>query len=195
MVGPDADQGAAGLVWCSTGGRHPGVRRAAAGAAAPLRAGARLPRVPVPSCKPSASALRVTCTTSWAHSSSTRWRCCTAARPDREAQAALEQCMLDLRFVVDRWTRRASPSPPAWPACAIDCSRCWSAGACNWVEHGPAWAPREPNPHSAEQLASVARGPEQCVAAPGATKVDINVRYVPATDRQAEVCDNGRGLT
>lgn len=29
----------------------------------------------------------------------------------------------------------------------------------------------------------------------GATKVDINVRYVPATDLwQAEVCDNGRGL-
>ena len=45
-----------------------------------LRAGApALPRVSVPSCKPSASALRVTCTTSWAHSSSTRWRCCTAA--------------------------------------------------------------------------------------------------------------------
>ena len=29
----------------------------------------------------------------------------------------------------------------------------------------------------------------------GATKVDINVRYLPATDLwQAEVCDNGRGL-
>ncbi len=111
MVGAlDADQGAA--AWCGAARRAPPWCWAHCCLRLPReRAGApALPPVPVPSCKPSASALRVTCTTSWAHSSSTRWRCCTARTPpDREAQAALEQGMLHLRFVVDSMDAQDEP--------------------------------------------------------------------------------------
>lgn len=56
--------------------------------------------------------------------------------------------------------------------------------------------PQEPNPCSAEQLVSVVQEAlSNVLQHSGATKVDINVRYLPATDLwQAEVCDNGRGL-
>ena len=117
--------------------------------------------------------------------------------PDREAQAALEQCMLDLRFVVDSMDAQGEPVTtrlarlrhrlqPVLERRGIQLA---------WDMDLPAQA-REPSPHSAEQLVSVVQEAlSNVLQHSGATKVDINVRYVPATDLwQAEVCDNGRGL-
>ena len=117
--------------------------------------------------------------------------------PDREAQAALEQCMLDLRFVVDSMDAQDEPVTTRLARLRHRLQPVLERRGVQlvWNMDLPGH-PREPNPHSAEQLVSVVQEALSNVLQHScATKVDINVRYLPATDLwQAEVCDNGRGL-
>ena len=117
--------------------------------------------------------------------------------PDREAQAALEQCMLDLRFVVDSMDAQGEPVTTRLARLRHRLQPVLERRGVQlvWNMDLPGH-PREPNPHSAEQLVSVVQEAlSNVLQHSGATKVDINVRYLPATDLwQAEVCDNGRGL-
>ncbi|WP_338818286.1 sensor histidine kinase [Acidovorax temperans] len=117
--------------------------------------------------------------------------------PDREAQAALEQCMLDLRFVVDSMDARDEPVTTRLARLRHRLQPVLERRGVQlvWNMDLPGH-PREPNPHSAELLVSVVQEAlSNVLQHSGATKVDISVRYVTATDLwQAEVCDNGRGL-
>lgn len=117
--------------------------------------------------------------------------------PDREAQAALEQCMLDLRFVVDSMDAQDEPVTARLARLRHRLQPVLERRGVHlaWDMALPGHPP-EPNPHSAEQLVSVVQEALSNVLQHSeATQVSISVRYLPATDLwQAEVCDNGCGL-
>jgi two-component system, NarL family, sensor histidine kinase DevS len=117
--------------------------------------------------------------------------------PDREAQAALEQCMLDLRLVVDSMDAQDEPVTARLARLRHRLQPVLERRGMHlaWDMVLPGHPP-EPNPHSAQQLVSVVQEAlSNVLQHSGATQVGISVRYLPATDLwQAEVCDNGRGL-
>ena len=105
--------------------------------------------------------------------------------------------MLDLRFVVDSMDAQGEPVTTRLARLRHRLQPVLERRGVQlvWNMDLPGH-PQEPNPYSAEQLVSVVQEAlSNVLQHSGATKVDINVRYVPATDLwQAEVCDNGRGL-
>lgn len=118
-------------------------------------------------------------------------------QPDREALSTLEQCMLDLRLIVDSMDGQDEPVTARLARLrhrvqpVLERRGIHLAWEMTLPEHPP-----EPNPHNAQQLVAVVQEAlSNVLQHSGATQVGISMRYLPATDIwQAEVCDNGRGV-